>query len=81
MISIGARSFMAAEPIALTLDEPTGTKVFTVLGWFSAGMAIAALGLYLGNEIRLRYRFNHRTPYDFYSNAGEQQAGEFGMGI
>ncbi|HLY41596.1 MAG TPA: hypothetical protein VKR52_10290 [Terracidiphilus sp.] len=72
---------MSAEPIALRLDEPTGTKVFTVLGWFSAGMAIAALGLYLGNEIRLRYRFNHRTPYDFYANAGRQEPGEFGVGI
>jgi hypothetical protein len=52
-----------------------------VIGWFSAGMAVAALGIYLGIEIRSRYKFKRRTPYDFYANAGKQQAGEFGMGI
>jgi hypothetical protein len=44
-------------------------------------MAVAALGIYLGAELRNRYRFNRRTPYDFYSNAGEQQASEFGVGV
>ncbi len=44
-------------------------------------MAVAALGIFLGNEIRNRYKFKRRTPYDFYSNAGEQQANEFGMGV
>jgi hypothetical protein len=52
-----------------------------VITWFSAGMAVAALGIYLGSEIRSRARFRRRTPYDFYSNAGEQQASEFGVGI
>jgi hypothetical protein len=52
-----------------------------VIGWFSIGMAVAALGIYLGRELRVRYRFKRRTPYDFYSNAGERQTSEFGMGI
>ncbi|HUN83804.1 MAG TPA: hypothetical protein VMU48_05460 [Terracidiphilus sp.] len=73
---------MSAEPISLRIDEePKESKAFQVLGWFSAGIAVAALGIYLGNEFRLRYRFNHRTPYDFYSKAAEQQASEFGVGI
>lgn len=73
---------MSAEPISLRIEEaPNESKVFEVLGWFSAGIAIAALGIYLGNEIRLRYRFNHRTPYDFYANAAEKQTSEFGVGI
>jgi hypothetical protein len=44
-------------------------------------MAVAAVGIYLGAELRNRYKFKHRTPYDFYSNAGEHPASEFGMGI
>ena len=35
----------------------------------------------IGAEMRSRYKFSHRTPYDFYANAGEQQASEFGVGI
>jgi len=40
-----------------------------------------ALGIYVGTELRNRYRFKRRTPYDFYSNAGSQQASEFGVGV
>ena len=57
------------------------SKTLRVIGWFSAGMAVAALGIYVGSELRSRYKFKRRTPYDFYSNAGERQASEFGMGI
>lgn len=52
-----------------------------IVGWFSAGLAFAVLSIYVGAEIRSRYLFRKRTPYDFYSNIGEQPAGEFGMGI
>jgi len=58
-----------------------GSTALRVLTWFSVGMAVAALGIFVGAELRSRYRFKKRTPYDFYSNAGEQQAGEFGVGI
>jgi hypothetical protein len=44
-------------------------------------MAAVALGIYLGRELRSRYKFKRRTPYDFYAHAGEQQTGEFGLGI
>lgn len=56
-------------------------KTLRVIGWFSAGMAVATLGIYLGYEIRSRYKFRHRTPYDFYSNAEPQAANDFGVGI
>jgi hypothetical protein len=73
---------MSANTAPLTLlDEQDDSKTLKVIGWFSAGMALAAIGLYVGREIRLRYKFNHRTPYDFYSNAGNQQSTEFGVGI
>jgi hypothetical protein len=73
---------MSATPAPLTLlDEQEESKTLQVIGWFSVGMAVAAISLYFGRELRLRYKFNHRTPYDFYSNAGNQQSAEFGVGI
>lgn len=73
---------MAANSTSLEfLDEQDESKTLKVIGWFSVGMAVAAVGIYLGRELRLRYKFNKRTPYDFYSNAGNQQSTEFGVGI
>jgi hypothetical protein len=78
---------MFAEPesleitnIATAEDKPESTalRVFT---WFSVGIAVATVGIFVGREIVSRYKFKRRTPYDFYANAGEHQAGEFGVGI
>lgn len=63
------------------VEAAVESSTLRVIGWFSVGMAVAALGIYLGSEMRSRYKFKRRTPYDFYANAGEQQASEFGMGI
>jgi len=77
------------KPAPETLAEANETKAvqtserktLRVIGWFSAGMAVATLGIYLGYEIRSRYKFRHRTPYDFYSNAQPQTTNDFGVGI
>ncbi|MGB8028890.1 MAG: hypothetical protein WCF30_04415 [Terracidiphilus sp.] len=61
--------------------EKTGSTALRVITWFSVGVAVAAVGIYLGAELRNRYRFKKRTPYDFYSNAGSRQASEFGVGV
>ncbi len=61
--------------------EEKDSKALRVIGWFSIGIAVAAIGIYLGAEMRNRYKFKKRTPYDFYANAGEQQASEFGVGV
>ena len=61
-------------------EQARESNTLRVIGWFSVGMAVAALGIYLGSELRSRYKFKRRTPYDFYSNS-DQQASEFGMGI
>lgn len=63
------------------VEEPSEHQALRVLGWFSVGMAVAALSFWVGHEIRSRYKFSQRTPYDFYSNAGESQAAEYGMGV
>lgn len=62
-------------------EEKKDSKALKVIGWFSIGIAVAALGIYIGAELRNQYRFKKRTPYDFYANAGEAQASEFGVGI
>ena len=78
---------MSAEPEPLTItEEPVAEEkcertTLRVIGWFSVGMAVAALGIYVGSELRNRYKFKKRTPYDFYANAGEHRASEFGMGV
>jgi hypothetical protein len=61
--------------------EKAGTTALRIITWFSIGVAVAAIGIFVGAELRSRYRFKKRTPYDFYANAGEQQASEFGVGI
>ncbi len=61
--------------------EKAGSLALRIVTWLSVGVAVAAIGVYVGAELRSRYRFKRRTPYDFYANAGEQQACEFGVGI
>lgn len=78
---------MSTEPVSLIPNAENddccsrASGVLHIIGWFSAGLAVAALSIYLGAELRSRYLFSKRTPYDFYSNVGEQPTGEFGVGI
>jgi hypothetical protein len=62
-------------------NNTSSAHALRAIGWVSVGVGIAAVGIYVGNELRKRYQFNHRTPYDFYSNAGSKSAPEFGMGV
>lgn len=64
------------------LPELEKSTLFRTLGWVTAGMGAVALGLFVGRELRQRYKFNRRTPYDFYAHsADETQDMEFGVGI
>jgi hypothetical protein len=52
------------------------------VGLVSAGITVLAIGVVVGRELRERYKFHRRTPYDIYSHAGDQtQDLEFGVGI
>jgi hypothetical protein len=51
------------------------------IGWVSAGITALALGVVIGRELRQRYKFSRRTPYDFYAHSGDQSSMEFGVGI
>jgi hypothetical protein len=63
------------------VERASERKALRAVGWFSVGMAVARLGIYIGFELRSRYKFKRRTPYDFYANAEPQPANEFGVGI
>ena len=60
----------------------TESTLLMTLGWLSAGLGAVAVGLFVGRELRQRYKFNRRTPYDFYAHSGDEvQDIEFGLGI
>jgi hypothetical protein len=59
-----------------------GRVILRNIGWVSAGITVLAVGVVLGREIRSRYKFNRRTPYDFYAHSGDEMTDvEFGVGI
>jgi hypothetical protein len=57
------------------------TTLIKTVGWISAGLGAVALGLFVGRELRQRYKFNRRTPYDFYAHSGDEQDMDTGLGI
>jgi hypothetical protein len=66
-----------------TVDFATqeGRIMFRNVGLVSAGITALAVGVVVGRELRSRYKFNRRTPYDVYAHAGESnQEVEFGVG-
>ena len=59
-----------------------GGAALKAIGWVSVGLGAVALGVYIGRELRSRYKFKRRTPYDYYSHSGDEMKDvEFGVGI
>jgi hypothetical protein len=76
------RKFEAALEEAAAEVAHEGRVVLRNIGWLSAGITAVAIGVVIGREIRQRYKFNRRTPYDDYAHSGdEMQDVEFGVGI
>jgi hypothetical protein len=59
------------ESMTPSLPFEKESTLFKTVGWVSAGLGAVALGLVVGNEIRQRYKFNRRTPYDNYGHSGD----------
>jgi hypothetical protein len=72
---------MSTEEAVQPAEEVKETNKLRVLGWFTVGIALAAVGVLVGRELRSRYKFNRRTPYDFYSSADEKHSNDFGLGV
>ncbi len=67
-----------------TMDyaEKEGRLVLRNIGWVSAGITVLAVSVVVGRELRQRYKFNRRTPYDLYAHSGDRMPDvEFGVGI
>ena len=65
-----------------SLAESATYAVLRALGLASLVLGATAIGLYLGRELRSRYVFKRRTPYDFYSKAGDPVTlTDYGMGV
>jgi hypothetical protein len=75
----GRRGARKVSELFQSREEKT---TFQIVGWTSVALGIAALGLYVGHELRSRYKFRHRTPYDFFAHAGDSvPMADYGMGI
>lgn len=63
-------------------DEGESSSLKTA-AWFSVALGALALGVFVGREIRLRYKFKRRTPYDYFAHAGDDRTdrAEFGYGV
>jgi len=71
-----------ADSISSIEKKSEETTVLRTIGWVTAGLGAVALGLFVGRELRQRYKFNRRTPYDFYSHSADEiNDMEFGVGI
>jgi hypothetical protein len=63
-------------------DSGNDSYAIKTIGWASLALGVAAIGVYVGRELRQRYKFKRRTPYDFYSHAGDSMpSADYGMGI
>ncbi|MHB8301407.1 MAG: hypothetical protein ACYDC6_01025 [Acidobacteriaceae bacterium] len=61
----------------------TATPLVRALGWASVATGAVAVGFIVGRNLRARYLLNRRTPYDYYSHAGDNGSNnvEYGVGI
>ncbi len=69
---------------SMDLDDENGEfSTLRALGLATAVVSAVTLGLFVGRELRFRYKFRRRTPSDFFANAGgDALAGaEYGMGV
>ena len=74
-------SELASELLSEIDAFPRETPLLRTIGWISAGAGALALGLFVGRELRSRYKFHRRTPYDFYAHSGDSAEMEFGVGV
>ena len=82
LAAVAGKVFPASAGDADKKPSHAEATLLMTLGWVSAGLGAVAVGLFVGRELRQRYKFNRRTPYDFYAHSGDEvQDIEFGLGI
>lgn len=70
-----------AKQLPLGLAVGAASPLLKTVAWVSAGVGAVALGLVVGREIRQRYKFKRRTPYDRYARSGASFGDDFGLGV
>ena len=68
----GAAGEVDAASISGETMLPEESHFLKTFGWISAALGAVALGMIVGRELRQRYKFNRRTPYDLYSHSGDE---------
>ena len=72
----------ATQFVGISQEEAEESSLLKTLGWVSAALGAVAIGMVIGREIRQRYKFNRRTPYDLYAHSGDELRDvECGVGI
>jgi hypothetical protein len=68
--------------VAETVGTDKESHLIKTVGWVSAALGAVALGLLVGRELRIRYKFNRRTPYEVYAHSGDELGDvDWGVGI
>ncbi len=63
-------------------DEEGEFSPARAFGLATLAVGVVTLGLFVGRELRFRYKFQRRTPADFFASAGDALSGaDYGMGI
>jgi hypothetical protein len=77
------KATMSSTDNDLSTTSGTGSRTtLRAISWVSFGFSAIALGLIIGRELRQRYKFSKRTPYDFYAHSGDETPDiEYGVGI
>jgi hypothetical protein len=82
LFGLRKKSISLVVPTVLPAESESHVAV-KIIGWSSLAVGIAALGVFVGREIRTRYKFKRRTPYDYYAHSGDQTraTADYGIGI
>lgn len=68
--------------VEAALPRSSAQKFAITAAWVAGAAGVLTLGLLAGRELRGRYKFKRRTPYDYYAHSGDQTPDlEFGVGI
>ncbi len=72
-----------APEVAETIENASHrSPLLRTIVWAAAGAGALATGLFVGRELRQRYKFHRRTPYDLYAHSGDRLPDvEFGVGV
>ena len=85
-LSRSLRRFRLGVEDSLDYAASESRLVLRNVGLVSAGITVLAVGVAVGRELRHRYKFTRRTPYEIYGHAGERSSHrapeylEFGVG-